>query len=144
MNAEQVIKEHVGLIRKLARSFYTQNNIYSIEDLEQVAYMAVVKGMPKYKPESSAITTFITLIVRNDILKFIKKQKIYKDITPAAKPIEKDEDPNYIDFSIGGNVEDDVLRLKIAGYTYKEIAKKLSIPHRKVMRIVKNIRELNE
>ena len=144
MELEQIIEENKNLIRKIARKYYTKNSVFSVEDLEQVGYLSLTKKYKKYDHCRGAMSTFVTFCVQNDIIKFIKKQKLKKLNNECVKEdcyLEKDSINDYLpeDTTLR-----DVIQMKYSGYTIREISEKIKKPERSVRRLLKKIRENNE
>tara|TARA_R110002020_G_scaffold160629_2_gene345153 strand:- start:1187 stop:1651 length:465 start_codon:yes stop_codon:yes gene_type:complete len=81
---DDFIKENYGLAVSLARRFYSRNHNYDFEDIIQVALMSMLKAYRKHDPKRSVFSTFATFCIRNDLIKFIKKQHKNKDM-PAGE-----------------------------------------------------------
>jgi len=79
----EFITENYGLAISLARKFYSHGHNYDFEDIIQVALMSMLKAHRKHDPSRSVFSTFATFCIRNDLIKFIKKQNKNKDI-PAS------------------------------------------------------------
>jgi RNA polymerase sigma factor (sigma-70 family) len=143
MNEE--IEKHIPLAKSIAKSFYKKNPVYSLQDLEQVGCMTIVKVMKKYNSEKSKISTFLTKCIRNDIIKFMKSQKLGRDISKAAKRVDVEYELNDLDCIKNFNsTEEEVLRMKLSGFTMKDISKKLKISLKKTRQIMREIREVYE
>ena len=74
------INENYGLAISLARKFYSHGHNYDFEDIIQVALMSMLKAHRKHDPSRSVFSTFATFCIRNDLIKFIKKQNKNRDI----------------------------------------------------------------
>jgi len=78
------IQDNYGLAVSVARKFYSHNYKYDFDDIMQVALMSMLKAHRKHDPERSVFSTFATFCMRNDLIKFLKKNNKNKDI-PAGE-----------------------------------------------------------
>lgn len=72
---DQVVEENYGLAMSMARKFYRKTPTFAFEDLLQVALMSMLKAHRKYNSGKSAFSTFATYCIRNDLIKFVNKNK---------------------------------------------------------------------
>jgi len=72
---EDVIEENKGMAIDLVNRFYNKSPMYDFEDLLQVALMSMVKAHRAYETDKSLFSTFATVCMRNDLIKFINKNK---------------------------------------------------------------------
>lgn len=76
---EEIIEENKGMVIDLVSRFYKKSPMYEFEDLLQVALIAMVKAHRAYETDKSLFSTFATVCMRNDLIKFINKNKKTKD-----------------------------------------------------------------
>ena len=103
---DDFIKENYGLAVSLARRLYSRNHNYDFEDIIQVALMSMLKAYRKHDPKRSVFSTFATFCIRNDLIKFIKKQHKNKDM-PAGEIFSSIEtyDKNDIEEILPDNLD---------------------------------------
>ena len=92
--------------------------------------------LDKYdKSRNIKMSTFITMCIRNDMIKYLNKERKNYEIRPTKKrEPESPEDSLFLkDFcdKYDGHTKD-VLKLKLIGETNKDIGKKLGISQRAV------------
>lgn len=140
---EQMIEDNKKLIYKIANSMYKENKVFSRDDLIQVGFLALCKNGHKYDETRGKVSTFITHCVRNDILKFIKSNKLQGELlylennntgynnNPSLSCID------YYDLCCAKTpVEKNIIDLKIDGENNKSIAAKLNISPNKVSKLI--------
>ena len=72
---ESLVIENYGLVVSQALKLVVQKQ--DLDDYIQVGLMGLLKAIRNYNPEKSKFSTFATVCIRNEILKFIKKKKRY-------------------------------------------------------------------
>lgn len=71
----EIIPQFFNLAGKMANKFYRKNPVYSLEDLFQVACMALVKAYRRYDPDRASLITIMHICVFTDLVKFVTKFK---------------------------------------------------------------------
>lgn len=143
VNVEQMIEDNKKLVYSIANSIYINNKLFSKEDLIQVGFLALCKSGHKYDETRGKVSTFITHCVRNDMIKFIKSNKLQGDLLYTD---------NYnMSYNTNGNMscldyndiccaktdlEKQIVDMKISGETNKNIAAILNISPNKVSKII--------
>lgn len=146
MNQQNLINKYTPLVKKIAR--YYVNNFLTIDDLTQDGFIGLLKAASKYNwnDKEDKFQYYAIPYIRGAILDDIKKQVIkHKDVLSldmienVANLIVGDEDVNS---SIGTHIaldsiakiifklpklEQDIVRLKLQGMTFKEIGKRYSL-----------------
>lgn len=139
---EQMIEDNKRLVFKIANSIYRKNKLFSKEDLIQVGFLALCKSGHKYDETRGKVSTFITHCVRNDILKFIKSNKMQGELlyTENKNLSYENEDLSCLDynnfFCAKTELERNILKLKINGGTNKSVAEKLGTTPNKVSKLL--------
>tara|TARA_B100001939_G_C16723608_1_gene522319 strand:- start:194 stop:754 length:561 start_codon:yes stop_codon:yes gene_type:complete len=157
VDVEKMIEDNERLVRKIAHNMYVQNGLFSCEDLYQVGLMSVWRNGSKYNSKRGRISTFLTHCVKNDILKFIKNQKL--SVTnklgkvERAKLFDNDLSVSYKDetldvtydvedyFNLKNDSERKVIKLKVDGYNNSYIAKQLNMHPNKVASVINKVAE---
>jgi RNA polymerase sigma factor (sigma-70 family) len=139
---EKMIEDNQRLVYSIANSIYRENKLFSKEDLIQVGFLALCKSGHKYDETRGKVSTFITHCVRNDMLKFIKSNKIQGELLYSENRnlSYENEDLSCLDynnfFCAKTELERNILKLKINGDTNKSIASKLDITPNKVSKLL--------
>lgn len=157
VDVEKMIEDNERLVHSIAHNMYVQNGLFSVEDLFQVGLMSVWKNGSKYNSNRGRVSTFLTHCVKNDILKFIKGQKL--SVTNKFGKVERtklfDNDINvsYRDetldvahdledyFNLKNEAEKKVIKLKVDGYNNSYIAKELKMHPNKVASVINKVAE---
>jgi RNA polymerase sigma factor (sigma-70 family) len=136
---EKMIDENKKLIYSIANSMYIANKLFSKEDLIQVGFLALCKSGHKYDETRGKISTFITHCVRNDMIKFIKSNKLQGDLIYTQNQnlsYNPEDNAACIDYHdtccAKTEMEKSIINLKIKGETNKSVAERLNISPNKV------------
>ena len=70
---EKMVIDNYGLVVSQSIKFITQKQ--DLDDYIQIGLIGLLKAIRNYNSEKSKFSTFATVCIRNEILKFIKKQK---------------------------------------------------------------------
>ena len=131
-----------------------------VDDAGQEATIALYNAIKTYDPQKSSFSTFATLCIKRAVIAFARKNGAQKNIpdellssldnaeisdntTPEVIFIEK-EDYDTLTQNIKvelSSMEYDVLQLFLAGMSYSEIAKHLSITDKAVDNSLSRIRK---
>lgn len=148
---EKMIEDNKKLIYKIANSMYIKNKLFSKEDLIQVGFLSLCRSGHKYDPTRGQVSTFITHCVRNDIMKFIKSNKLQPDLlynenTKMSYNLDKEFDCiDYYDLcGATTKLEKDIIEMKLNGYTNKKIGKEMGISPTRVSKAIKNMKNKME
>lgn len=146
MEVEKLIEDNQRLVISIANFLYRKNRVFSKEDLIQVGFLALCKNGHKYDPARGKVSTFITHCVKNDMIKFIKSNKInnmnlidYNGFDCARKheSVILDVD-DYVTVS---EIEKSVVKMKQEGESNKNIASKLKVNPNRISKILSTIRK---
>jgi|10_taG_2_1085330.scaffolds.fasta_scaffold05407_2 RNA polymerase sigma factor (sigma-70 family) len=148
---DDIIKLNMGLIVSQVRSFCGPRH-NDFEDYIQIGCMAVVKCYDSYDESKARWTTYACSCIRNALKNELrKKQRNIKTVNIDNIDEEKWYYDTNINDSIPENLEDNerqILDLKIAGYTRKEIAEITGQSSKSVRyqitRLLKKLRQINE
>lgn len=77
---DDLVKENYGLAVSISKRFYKKNSVYSFEDLVQISLLAMIKAHRQYNSGKSVFSTFATYCMRNDLIKFVNKNKSHLSI----------------------------------------------------------------
>src|SRR5210317_545136 len=149
MNAqvEKMIEDNQRLVYSIANSMYINNKVFSKEDLIQVGFLALCKSGHKYDPERGKPSTFITHCVRNDMIKFIKSNKLQGDLLYTENEnlsYSNNQQLACIDYydicAAQTETEKKIVKLKLRGETNKSISEKLNVSPNKISKILSNMK----
>ena len=137
----QLVNKHYGLVVSQALRLSSQKN--DLEDYIQVGFIGLIKAIRNYDPEKSQFSTFATVCIKNEIFRYMRKNKkqpindfLKKDNWYTRKEELWELIPDCLT-----EKEKLVLKMKSENYTYKEIAEKLSCPKGQIKHIVRKIIE---
>lgn len=122
--------EHEALIAKLAHSLYRKTHLYGFEDLFQVGLQSAVRLDKCFDESRAKKTTFYTLCVRRDMIKFIKRHNHHFNDTRVFNLSKVEEAPFWECLPDLNEQEDKIIALLMEGVSKKEIAKELGISSR--------------
>ena len=135
----QLVNEHYGLVVSQAIRLSSQQS--DLEDYMQVGFIGLLKAIRNYNPEKSQFSTFATVCIRNEIFRYMRKNKkkpinltIKKDNWYTTKEQLWELVPDCLT-----EKEKLVRQMKSENYTHKEIAEKLSCPKGQIKHIVRKI-----
>lgn len=133
------ILKYEKMIQKLAHGLYKSTQLYSFEDLCQLGFMSGIKALSKFDPSKNyQLSTFLTVCIRRDMIKFIKRHDFTVTKLPIEKPVAETE--SIYDYMPDLSPQErEIIELKIEGYSIKHIAKKLNISQRKCQSIFQKI-----
>jgi RNA polymerase sigma factor (sigma-70 family) len=138
----QLVNKHYGLVVSQAVRLSSQRN--DLEDYMQVGFIGLLKAIRNYDPDKSQFSTFATVCIRNEIFRYMRKNK-KKPINFSFKKdnwyTTKEELWELIPDCLNEK-EKLVLKMKSENYTHKEIAEKLSCPKGQIKHIVRKIIEI--
>lgn len=121
------VKENYGLVVSQALSFSKTYN-QDLEDYIQVGLMGLVKAIRKHNPELSKLSTYATVCIRNEIIKYVNKNKKKKIFNAALENIvEYNPVDSFWEYTPSSLSEQELtlLYMKRDNYSYKEIAEEL-------------------
>jgi len=140
---EDVIEENKGMAIDLVNRFYNKSPMYDFEDLLQVALMSMVKAHRAYETDKSLFSTFATVCMRNDLIKFINKNKTPKNKEiPLSDPMKnhllsetEDDSDEYVPDSLTPQ-EMAIFYYKKRGYKDIEVRDILGVSRKEYKQIV--------
>lgn len=147
INVEQMIEDNKRLVYKIANSIYIKNKLFSKDDLIQVGFLALCKSGHKYDETRGQVSTFITHCVRNDMIKFIKSNKLQSDLLYTENQnlsYSNNHNLSCIDYNdiccAKTEIEKKIVKMKIDGETNKRIAETLDISPNRVSKILSSMK----
>lgn len=80
---EKLIRQNEGFVISMAKSFLNRNGYYdshTLEDYSQICRVSIVKALKNYDPDKDIrFITYAGRIMRNDMLKQIKKDSVFRE-----------------------------------------------------------------
>lgn len=147
VNVEQMIEDNKKLVYKIANSIYIKNKLFSKDDLIQVGFLALCKSGHKYDETRGKVSTFITHCVRNDMIKFIKSNKLQSDLLYTENQnlsYSNNHNLSCLDYNdiccAKTDIEKEIVKMKIDGETNKKIAETLDISPNRVSKILSSMK----
>lgn len=135
---EDLVKENYGLAISIAKKFYKKNSLYAFEDLVQISLMAMIKAHRQYNSDKSVFSTFATYCMRNDLIKFVKKNRTDLNVDLVNSAIEDEASMDEIVPTNLNNNEAGVLFYKRAGYKDVEIRRILDLTPTQLKNVTKS------
>ena len=122
----QRIKDNYGLVVSQALSFSRSYN-QDLEDYIQVGLIGLLKAIRKHNPELSKLSTYATVCIRNEIVKYINKSKKKQFNASLENQVDNSYQDSFWEYEPDSlsDQERTLLRMKRDNYSYKEIAEEL-------------------
>ena len=143
---EKMVIDNYGLVVSQAVKFIAQKQ--DLDDYIQIGLIGLLKAIRNYNPEKSKFSTFATVCIRNEILKFIKKQNRQNRRLNLRE--KKSQEVLLWEYQPDNLTKDeiDILDMKLKNHTYKEISEIMCCNKneikQKIKKILKKIREANK
>lgn len=129
----KLIASNKGLLVSQVLFFHPRSK-HDFDDYFQVACLSIYLNYKKFDPEKGKLSTFLTTIIKNSIKNYINKtislEQLKKDIPYLSKESIWEYIPNTLT-----KKELRVLRMRIDGYTQKEISLKMDIDVEEVIQL---------
>ena len=145
---ELLVQQHYGLVVSQALSFCGRTNL--LEDCIQVGLIGLLKAIRNYDPDRSKFSTFATICIRNEILRFKNKNKKHNNCLHIVDNISYCDKTPIWEFLPDNLSKEEltILDLKKASFTKKEICDMLSCSKReldkKIARLIKKLKYDND
>ena len=122
----QKIKENYGLVVSLALSFSRSYN-QDLEDYIQVGLIGLLKAIRKHDPERSKLSTYATVCIRNEIVKYANKNKKKQFNASLENQADNSYQDSFWEYEPDSLSEQErtLLYMKRDNYSYKEISEEL-------------------
>ena len=143
MDENEIVKQNLGLVRAVVNTFNSQD-YNEREELFSCGLLALLRAIRKHDPTKGKLSTYAWKIVRREISLYFKQKKKYVEV-----------EEQWADEQIGlgeympilTDEEQELVQLRLEGYTLKEISKKMDIKSRqveyKLKKAYRKIRESN-
>ena len=127
-NENQLIKDNIGLVISIAKSFNPPDQ-HSLDEYIQIGRIGLLTALRKYNPTKGKLTTIAWPSIKNAILRHIRKEACYHQSTVSLEKIG--DFPAQYRYKIWEIIpsnlsvmENQILRMKFEQYTFQEIANK--------------------
>jgi len=122
----QRIKDNYGLVVSLALSFSRSYN-QDLEDYIQVGLIGLLKAIRKHDPERSKLSTYATVCIRNEIVKYTNKNKKNQFNASLENQADNSYQDSFWEYEPDSLSEQEraLLYMKRDNYSYKEISEEL-------------------
>ena len=130
------LEEYFDVVLSQSASYYNNESSYEIEDLFQLGFVGLITAINNYNPERGPLRKYIKYCVRNQIKRFLCKQKGWDSIAKipnadlACNPEHEAEKIEKIINDLKHKllpIEGNILSLKAEGYTKREICQLLAL-----------------
>jgi RNA polymerase sigma factor (sigma-70 family) len=132
--------KYEALIADIARTLYRKTHLYDFEDLFQIGLQSAMRLDKSFDPERAKRTTFFTLCVRRDMLKFIKKHnKVFSNVS-LPKEVEKNYEDQLWESIPDLDPEDkEMVNMIVSGHSKRDVAKRLRLPYKEIQKRLEKI-----
>ena len=141
---ELLVQQNYGLVVSQALSFCARTNL--LEDCIQVGLIGLLKAIRNYDPEKSKFSTFATICIRNEILRFKNKHKKHNNCIHIVDNISYSDKTPIWEFLPDNLSKEDrrILDLKKSNFTKKEMCDMIGCSKReldkKIARLIKKLK----
>lgn len=144
--------EHEALIAQLAHQLYKKTHLYDFEDLFQIGLQSAFRLDKSYNEKLAKKTTFYTICIKRDMIKFIvKHKKNFSDVSSkmlgwTKTPVcDKEASPLWEILPELNDQDSKIVDMISSGYTKKEISEYLGLSSHQLQRNLDRIgRLINE
>lgn len=139
-----LLEKNMGIIVKLGKSFKFDRETY--EDILQVGRLAAWRAIKNHDPNKAKLSTVIYTYVRNDMIRFAKKQWKHKNkevLFPRLFAGEYQYQDNlweYMPSSLNEN-EHKIVHHLYEGHSFREIGKNMGLTTKETKDIFANAAE---
>ena len=128
-----ILEKYEALIADLAHSLYRKTHLYDFKDLFQIGLQSAIRLEKQFDPLRSQRSTFFTLCVRRDMVKFIKKHnRVFTNTTLPSSIGSNDELQLWESLPDLCPEDAEMVRMLAEGYSKREVARRLRLPLKEV------------
>jgi RNA polymerase sigma factor (sigma-70 family) len=140
MTDEELIVKYIDMVRKISNEVYTNNPVYSPDDLVQIGCSRLIQAAKKYDESRGQMSTLLYLSVKRELLRYIKNNNKAKVISIVKDNSSSEPSDNIWEYlpSLSEN-DQKMIELKIKGFSQKEISVMLNISTNVVKNRLNNI-----
>ena len=136
---ELLVQQHYGLVVSQALLFCSRHNF--LEDCIQVGLIGLLKAIRNYDSERSKFSTFATICIKNEILRYKNKNKRHTCCVNVVGDVEYYGETKIWEI-LPDNLEEEehaVLKLLQANFTKKEMCETLNCTKRSLDQQIKQL-----
>jgi DNA-directed RNA polymerase specialized sigma24 family protein len=138
-----MLDKYEALIADLAHSLYRKTHLYDFKDLFQIGLQSAIRLEKKFDPARSQRSTFFTLCVRRDMVKFIKRHNKAFTNTILPNSISSTDETQLWESLPDLCPEDsEMVRMLAEGYSKREVARRLQLPLKEIKSRLLRVGEL--
>lgn len=119
--------ENYKLVAKIAHDLYKPTRLYDFEDLLQIGLQSAIRLERHFNPALAKKSTFLTICIRRDILKFIKRHTRLFSSEGAPPQVVKSHSPLWASLPKLDPVEAAMVEMLEQGRSKREIAKRFHL-----------------
>ena len=128
-----ILEKYEALIADLAHSLYRKTHLYDFKDLFQIGLQSAIRLEKKFDPVRSQRSTFFTLCVRRDMVKFVKRHNKAFTNTILPSGLGLSDGPQLWESLPDLCPEDaEMVRMLSEGHSKREVAKRLQLPLKEI------------
>ena len=137
---QQQVMDNYGLVVSQALAFCSSRSS-DLEDYIQSGLIGLLKAIRKHDPKRSKLSTYATTCIRNEIIKYINKNKKHnvnkvplEDIEIPEKSIDWDTLTDSL-----SEEEKSILKLRLGNNSYREISDNMELSRNYIKSSMKTI-----
>lgn len=138
---EKRIIDNYGLVISQVLSFCNSPKHRDFEDYIQVGLIGLLKAIRKHDPSISKLSTYARACIRNEIIKYINKNKKHNYLPLPEEDIPSP--PSHIGWDILTDSltseEKSILHMRLNSYSYREIAEEIDCSRNYIKASIKTI-----
>ena len=121
-----------GLVVEIANKLYKPTRLYDFEDLLQIGLQSAIRVEKYFDPEKCKKSTFLTLCIRRDMIKFIRRHNLM--FSEQRGPTQSVSDDGQLWQVLPDlNAEDkEMIDMLMSGHSKTAIARRLRINKKEV------------
>jgi RNA polymerase sigma factor (sigma-70 family) len=121
-----------GLVVEIANKLYKPTRLYDFEDLLQIGLQSAIRVEKYFDPEKGKKSTFLTLCIRRDMIKFIRRHNLM--FSEQRGPTQSVSDDGQLWQVLPDlNAEDkEMIDMLMSGHSKTAIARRLRINKKEV------------
>lgn len=128
MDENELVQRHLGLVVTIAKKFRPTND-YEHSEYIQEGSIALLRAIRKFDPSRNVqLSTFAWKYIHKAILKYILKQNKNKQVAQLLTDLPNTHTVSTIQEILPKNLtekERTIIEMRLEGYTFEEIGKKI-------------------
>lgn len=137
------LAKYEALIADLAHSLYRKTHLYDFKDLFQIGLQSAIRLEQSFDSSRSQRSTFFTLCVRRDMVKFVKRHnRAFSNAILPKDIVVFDEQQLWESLPDLSAEDSEMVRMLCEGHSKREIARRLQLPTREIKNRLAKVGEL--